>query len=132
MTQSERRTYLIRELLAEQPRYRELSVPADAIEQKRLLRSLMNVRAPGPVSKEFLAAQDAYLREELAQKGVTDLADLTPMAEGLYLWQGDITTLRCGAIVNAANSGMTPATAASTTASTPMPGCSCVRSARRS
>ena len=107
MTQSERRTYLIRELLAEQPRYRELSVPADAIEQKRLLRSLMNVRAPGPVSKEFLAAQDAYLREELAQKGVTDLADLTPMAEGLYLWQGDITTLRCGAIVNAANSGMT-------------------------
>lgn len=107
MTQSERRTYLIRELLAEQPRYRELSVPADAIEQKRLLRSLMNVRAPGPVSKEFLTAQDAYLREELAQKGVTDLADLTPMAEGLYLWQGDITTLRCGAIVNAANSGMT-------------------------
>lgn len=107
MTQSERRTYLIRELLAEQPRYRELSVPADAIEQKKLLRSLMNVRAPGPISKEFLAAQDAYLREELAQKGVTDLADLTPMAEGLYLWQGDITTLRCGAIVNAANSGMT-------------------------
>lgn len=107
MTQAERRTYLIRELLAEQPRYRELSVPADAAEQKQLLRSLMNVRAPGPVSEEFLAAQDAYLREELAQKGVTDLADLTPMAEGLYLWRGDITTLRCDAIVNAANSGMT-------------------------
>ena len=26
---------------------------------------------------------------------------------GLYLWQGDITTLKCDAIVNAANSGMT-------------------------
>ena len=26
---------------------------------------------------------------------------------GVYLWQGDITTLKCDAIVNAANSGMT-------------------------
>ena len=107
MNQAERRTYLIQELLAEQPRYRALSIPADATQQKRLLRSLMNVRAPGPVSEEFLAAQDAYLREELAQKGVTELAGLTPAAEGIYLWQGDITTLRCDAIVNAANSGMT-------------------------
>ena len=29
------------------------------------------------------------------------------MQPGLYLWQGDITTLKCDAIVNAANSGMT-------------------------
>lgn len=29
------------------------------------------------------------------------------MQQGLYLWQGDITALRCDAIVNAANSGMT-------------------------
>ena len=28
------------------------------------------------------------------------------MREGIYLWQGDITTLRCDAIVNAANSRM--------------------------
>lgn len=107
MTQAERRNYLIQELLAEQPLYRELPVPVDATEQKRLLRSLMNVRAPHPISKDFLAAQDEYLREELTQKGVTDFAGLTPAAEGIYLWQGDITTLRCDAIVNAANSGMT-------------------------
>lgn len=107
MTQAERRNYLIQELLAEQPQYRELPVPADTAEQKRLLRSLMNVRAPHPISKDFLAAQDEYLREELTQKGVTDFAGLTPAAEGIYLWQGDITTLRCDAIVNAANSGMT-------------------------
>ena len=49
----------------------------------------------------------SYLQEELTQKGVTDLADLTPASEGIYLWQGDIATLRCDAIVNAANSGMT-------------------------
>lgn len=107
MTQAERRTYLIRKLLAEQPGYRELSVPADAAEQKRLLRALMNVRAPQPAGQEFLTVQDAYLREELAQRGVTDLTDLTPIRPGLYLRQGDITTLRCDAIVNAANSGMT-------------------------
>lgn len=107
MGQGERRVYLIEKLLAERPGYQGMSVPADAAEQKRLLRALMNVRVPRPIDGDFLAAQDEYLREELARKGVTDLADLTPVSEGLYLWQGDITTLRCDAIVNAANSGMT-------------------------
>ena len=107
MTQTDRRIYLIRELLAERPRYRGLAVPADAAEQKRFLRSLMNVRIPQPVSEGFLAVQDEYLREELSEKGIADFADLTPISDGIYLWQGDITTLRCDAIVNAANSGMT-------------------------
>ena len=107
MNQAERRRYLIQELLAEQSRYRGLSVPTDPAEQKQLLRSLMNVRMPGPVSRDLLAVQDAYLQEELAQKRVTDLAGLTPISAGIYLWQGDITTLRCDAIVNAANSRLT-------------------------
>ena len=51
--------------------------------------------------------QDEYLQGETAAKGITDIADLTPIQPGLYLWQGDITTLKCDAIVNAANSGMT-------------------------
>ena len=88
MTQAERRTYLIKELLAEQPKYRGMPIPANATEQKRFLRSLMNVRFPQPVSENFLAIQDEYLQEELAPKGVTDLADLTPTSEGIYLWQG--------------------------------------------
>lgn len=107
MTQAERRIYLIKHLLAEQPRYQGLSVPADTAEQKRLLRSLMNIRATRPIGEDFLAVQDGYLQGELAQKGVADFADLMPVSEGIYLWQGDITTLRCDAIVNAANSGMT-------------------------
>lgn len=107
MTQAERRIYLIKKLLAEQPRYQELSVPADTAEQKRLLRSLMNIRAPRPVGQDFLAVQDEYLREELAQKSAAGFADLTPVSEGIYLWQGDITALRCDAIVNAANSHLT-------------------------
>lgn len=107
MTQTERRVFLIRELIREQPQYAGLAIPREEGGQKRLLRSLMNVRRPRPIPSDFLAVQDAYLQEELAEKGVTDLLDLTPVAKGLYLWKGDITTLRCGAIVNAANSGMT-------------------------
>ena len=106
MTQTERRKYLIQELLREQPQYRNMEIPESAQDQKNLLRSLFNIRMPEPVSEEFLQVQDAYLQGEAAEKGVTDLADLTPIEEGIYLWQGDITTLKCDAIVNAANSQM--------------------------
>lgn len=106
MTQSERRICLLRELLKEQPRYQEIQIPADKEEQRHLLRSLFNVRMPDPVSDDFLKIQDEYLQEETARKGITDIADLTPIQDNLYLWQGDITTLRCDGIVNAANSQM--------------------------
>lgn len=107
MNQRERREYLINKLLAEQPQYRELDMPVEAGEQKRLLRSLMNVRRPQPVGEEIARVQDEYLQMETRTKGITEFSDLTPVKEGIYLWKGDITTLRCDAIVNAANSGMT-------------------------
>lgn len=106
MTQSERRIYLIQELLKEQPRYQDIQIPTDKQEQKNLLRSLFNVRMPEPISDNFLKIQDEYLQEETERKGITDIADLKPIQDNLYLWQGDITTLHCGAIVNAANSQM--------------------------
>ena len=107
MTQAERRLFLIRALLAENA-YKE-TIPGDEAGQKYLLRALMNVREPLPASDEFLRVQDEYLQEENRRHGITDIADLTPVAPGsdLYLWRGDITTLKVGAIVNAANSGMT-------------------------
>lgn len=107
MKQSERRIYLIQALLKEEPQFRNAALPSDAEEQKLLLRGLMNVRLPKRINEEFLAVQDAYLREETARKGIQKVNDLEPIDQGLYLWQGDITTLRCDAIVNAANSGMT-------------------------
>ncbi|HIR40931.1 MAG TPA: protein-ADP-ribose hydrolase [Candidatus Egerieicola pullicola] len=106
MTQKERRLYLIGKLLEEQPKYRGMEIPEDEANQKRLLRSLFNIRTLQPVSPDFLKVQDAYLQEETRRKGITQLADLQPVQEGIYLWQGDITTLRCDAIVNAANSQM--------------------------
>ena len=107
MTQQQRRAFLIRHLLDERPQYQNMGIPQDDGEQRRLLRSLMNVRMPEAIDRTFLDVQDEYLREEISAKGVTELADLSPVSEGIYLWQGDITTLRCDAIVNAANSGMT-------------------------
>lgn len=106
MTQTKRREYLIRYLLNEQPNNHTV-IPNDILSQKRLLRSLMNVRSPKPISEEFLRVQDDYLQEELSQKHITSVSDLLPLEPGIYVWQGDITTLACEAIVNAANSGMT-------------------------
>ena len=67
----------------------------------------MNIRMAAPISEAFLQTQDEYLQETIKEKGITDIKDLIPAEEGIYLWQGDITTLKCDAIVNAANSGMT-------------------------
>ena len=107
MNQSEKRMFLIQSLLNERPSCQKQMIPIDSERQKILLRSLLNVRRAYPIGTEFLKVQDEYLQGETAAKGITDIADLTPIQPGLYLWQGDITTLKCDAIVNAANSGMT-------------------------
>lgn len=106
MTQTEKRLYLIRELMKENPKYGEMKIPDDEQSQKNMLRALFNLRMPEAADKEFLLIQDTYLQEEIRRKGITDLADLKPAQQDLYLWKGDITTLKCDAIVNAANSQM--------------------------
>lgn len=107
MNQKERRQFLLRSLLNEQPETRTWRIPQSESDQKRLLRGLMNVRPAQACDPEFLRVQDAYLQEAIAEKGITDCKSLVPLQPALYLWQGDITTLKCDAIVNAANSGMT-------------------------
>ena len=107
MNQSEKRLFLIQSLLKENQEYRDMNIPAEPERQRQLLRGLMNIRAPKRIGADFLRMQDEYLQSETAAKGITDIADLTPIQQGLYIWQGDITTLKCDAIVNAANSSMT-------------------------
>lgn len=106
MTIKEQLHYLIDYLIQENPAYADIEIPRTIEGQQHLLRSLMNVRAPKPISHDFLEVQDAYLKAQTAAKGVTCLEDLTPVQPGIYLWQGDITTLKVDGIVNAANSGM--------------------------
>lgn len=104
---NEKLNNLIAYLLSERPEWNDLTIPTDELEQIRLYRSLVNIRPAGKASAEYLKAEDEFLQKLTAQKGITDIADLQPVEKNIYLWKGDITTLKCGAIVNAANSGMT-------------------------
>ncbi len=108
MTQAERRRFLLQTLLAELPPHRRPAVPADAEGQRQLLRALMNVRRPAAIDAGFLQIQNEYLARERDARGVVDGSALPacPQDPRLVLWQGDITTLKVDAIVNAANSGM--------------------------
>ena len=98
--------YIISYLLSERNNM-DISIPTDSKEKFDLYRSLVNIRPAKKISAEYLKAEDEFLQKMTAQKGITDIADLQPVEENIYLWKGDITTLKCGAIVNAANSGMT-------------------------
>ena len=108
MNQDERRLFLIEYLLKEDMQLRKVQIPKDVHGQRDLLRCLMNVRMPRPIEDEFLVVQDDYLQQRNIERGITDVCDLQPVAsdERLFIWQGDITTLKCDAIVNACNSQM--------------------------
>ena len=100
MNQEERRKYLIARLSDEQ-------IPEDPVEQKNLLRRLVNVRPPSEYDDDLLKIQDEYLACEIETSGIIEASSLQELQSKIILWQGDITTLKCDAIVNAANSMMT-------------------------
>ena len=108
MTHEEQRVWLIENLLSEDEQYKNMEVPAAESEQRTLLRALMNVRMPAPISDEFARVQDEYLSEVVRQSEIVDVRELAPCqkSERIVLWQGDITRLKVDAIVNAANSQM--------------------------
>lgn len=114
MNQEERLDYLIKELCQESAEYQHITLPNG--DRKRILRSLMNIRMPKPIRREFLTIQDDYLKEEARTKGIVSLNDIPTIQEQygrssayasrISIWQGDITRLSADAIVNAANSKM--------------------------
>ena len=110
MNRAQQLQYLNGVLLEEMPRYREeaRAFLGDNASQRRLLRSLMNLRPPMPLKPEFLAVQDALLSAEREERGIVDAEGLppSPAHPRIALWQGDITRLKAGAIVNAANSAL--------------------------
>ena len=90
MNRLEQIQYLIGVLLKEMPVYQTQAkdFPRDEQSQRRLLRSLMNVRPPLPLDVEFLAVQDELLLAEREEKGVVDAAALPVSASDsrLILW----------------------------------------------
>ena len=98
---------LIKYLLSERNDVDGIETPNNDTDKFRLYRSLVNIRPAVKADEDYLQAEDEYLTALTESKGITDIADLTPIEDGICLWQGDITTVECDAIVNAANSGMT-------------------------
>ncbi|MBR2284433.1 MAG: protein-ADP-ribose hydrolase [Ruminococcus sp.] len=99
--------FLINYLLSERNDLANITIPENEADKFRLYRSLVNIRPAVKADESFLQVEDEYLTELTRSRRITDIADLSPIEDGIYLWKGDITTLKCGAIVNAANSGMT-------------------------
>lgn len=112
------KTDIFLERLKEDSReYRGLDTTGYSLaEKKNAIRSLMNIRMPRELPNELADLQDQYLQEEREAKGIVMLPDIPtikeefnskyPYAQKVSLWQGDITRLKVGAIVNAANSRM--------------------------
>ena len=115
MTQDERLDYLVEEFKKDSVRYRNLPVPNNIEDKRRILRSLMNIRMPRRMDARVIEVQDQYLKARIRENGIVSLKEIPtvanqgskhPFAGMISVWQGDITRLEVDAIVNAANSQM--------------------------
>ena len=93
MEQNERRLWLIKELLRESGEYPGIMIPKDEDGRRQLLRGLMNVRMPEPYPVVSSKSRIDICRRKLKRKGITDVRQLEPLQDKIYLWRGDITTL---------------------------------------
>ena len=103
-SQEDKLDYLLKKFIADSDNYKNIEIPNNITDKKRILRSLMNIRMPKKLSEEVLKVQDEYLSTK--EKGIVKLADIPIIKDNLSIWQGDITRLEVNAIVNAANSQM--------------------------
>lgn len=114
--QAERLNYLLKEFKEDSLYYKDLEVEDDYEEKRAALRSLMNIREPRSMQEDVIKIQDEFLAGEALEKGIVSL-DMIPtvtaqygsrhiFADKISIWQGDITRIQAGAIVNAANSQM--------------------------
>jgi len=80
--------------------------------QRDLIRALLTVRPSGSVSNSLVDFVDAMLQDELKDKSVMNHQQIPrieseyPASNSVSVWNGDISTLKIDAIVNAANNQM--------------------------
>ncbi|NLD39161.1 MAG: protein-ADP-ribose hydrolase [Desulfatiglans sp.] len=108
---------LLNTLVAEERLYDKQTIPEKPEDKRMLIRSLLNIRPPGAMRQSFINKLDMLLQHELKEKSLTDSSALLPVSKRfpgnrlknpdlIFLWKGDITSLRVDAIVNAANDRM--------------------------
>lgn len=83
-----------------------IDIPRNYKEKRLLLRGIINLRPPIPLSDDILILEDKLLNLELKDKIITDSKDIDIIENKMGIFLGDITTIKCDAIVNAANSAM--------------------------
>ena len=82
----------------------KIEMPSSYVNKRELLRGLINVRPATAIDEEIIKKEDALLQAELQEKDIKDIDDFT---DRLSIWQGSITEIKVGAIVNFATSKLT-------------------------
>lgn len=112
----ERIDYLIDYLLKENPKIKINQQPTSTEEKFKIYRSLSNIRPAKEIPKEYIKEENKLLQDYITKnKKITDVKDIKTINQThpsskiqnkniIALWQGDITSLKIGAITNAANS----------------------------
>lgn len=106
MTKEQLVDELLNYFINEDKYLQKYEIPSNYTEKRLFLRGIVNLRPPKPLSEDILKLEDKLLQLELKDKKITNINEIKPQEQNICLWQGDITTLKIDAIVNAANSAM--------------------------
>ena len=77
-----------------------IDIPTNYVNKREFLRGLMNVREAKGLPPEIIEKENELLKLELEQK---DIVDIDTIEDKFSLYQGDITNVKCDAIVNPSN-----------------------------
>lgn len=101
MTQNERRHFMLEYLISDLPpiQQEKVNVPKNIGQQRLLLRTLLNARETPVTDQRYLEIQNKYLKELIEERGIVDIADIIPLYKDVCVYQGDITSIKCDAIV---------------------------------
>lgn len=78
-------------------------IPENDKDKWLLYRSLRNVREAKEIDENYIKVEDKFLKEKIEELGIIDEKDIPLEEDIISIYQGDIVTIKCDVIVNAAN-----------------------------